>query len=105
MSLSAAADKFLEKHGVAGTSNKVKFTSTCEYDRHCQKVLRDTYGCCNWPDVTTFDASRETSWCTTHNKHCCVRKKVSQRRDPVALWKMVVCAMSTGTYSLQRYVQ
>ena len=79
MSLEAAARRF-SKRTVAHLTKKVVFTSTCECDVSCQKVLKNTYGCCNWPDITRFDASKETAFCTTHQRQCKIHPKTDGTR-------------------------
>ena len=71
MSLEAASKDYLkERTGQRFHAQKVQFTSTCECEPNCQRVLKNTYGCCNFPNIKTLNASNETSWCTTHEQQC-----------------------------------
>ena len=84
VSLEAAAKEFLQRHN-GGKANRflkhVRFESTCENDVHCQRVLLETYGHrCNWPDITTLDASKEKSFCTTHQRLCPIIKTTTENR-------------------------
>jgi hypothetical protein len=53
----------------------------CEIDTHCQRVLRDTYGCCCYPDIMKFDSQKPTHFCVSHNQHCPTIKNSDKKRN------------------------
>lgn len=45
--------------------------SSCEIDKDCQTVLRQTYGHCNYPDILDLNlGSKKGNYCTVHGKFC-----------------------------------
>ena len=81
-SLEVAAKEFLKGYQggkMYSRRKNVDFTSTCECDPHCQRVLKKTYGLCNWPDVKTFKAKDMFAFCTTHQQECPVHTALPNR--------------------------
>ena len=85
-SVTEAANKFLAKKGKKrGTKRPILSEFTCEIDKHCRRVLRETYGNpCNWSDITKLNAKKETAFCTTHGRHCPIRKHQHRKRVLIA---------------------
>ena len=87
-SLEKAAKDFLISAGApTPTHAKVLYEFTCENDRHCRKVLKNTYNMpCNWPDVTSFNSRKKMQYCSTHNCMCLVQKFRRGNRISVSLY-------------------
>ena len=76
-SLQSAAAKFLRTNGFQPAKSldpHVVNGFTCEIDKSCQAVLANTYNCCCFSDITTFDPHQKFQHCMTHKKKCRVRK-------------------------------
>ena len=75
-SLEKAAEHYLRSVGArVPTHRRVLYGFTCEIDKCCRTVLCNTYNSpCNFPDITAFDATKKTQFCSTHNGMCKVRK-------------------------------
>lgn len=86
-SLEPAAAEFLMKNGCRKpTHHKVLYNFTVEIDKHCQKVLRETYhdvchDACNFPDIVKLDTSQPKQFCSAHNKMCLVQKFKRKNRS------------------------
>ena len=83
LSLQAAAGQFLlEGNHCTRRPKNVVLKSSCEIDKECQLVLRNTFGHCNYPDVTCVDFQKNKgSFCTTHQR-CCPQAQ----DDPTRTW-------------------
>lgn len=76
-SLQSAAASFLRSNGFEPATNAdphVCSEFACEVDKSCQKVLGETYQCCCFQDILTFNPESKTEFCATHKKKCRVRK-------------------------------
>ena len=77
-SLQSAATQVLVENGCkpATDSNPhVRGHFACEIDKHCQKVLGETYGCCCFQNILEFNAEQKTHYCATHQQQCLTKKK------------------------------
>ena len=72
LSLQAAARQFMAKNSSDQKMLKhVILQSSCEIDKDCQTVLRQTYGHCNYPDILDLNlGSKKGNYCTVHGKFC-----------------------------------
>jgi len=77
-SLQSAAAEFLRENGHAIPSLECPFVAhdfAVEIDKSAQKVLGNTYNCCCFGDILTFDVTKSKEFCVTHGKPCPIRKK------------------------------
>ena len=83
LSLQAAGGQFLlEGNYCTKRPKNVLLKSSCEIDKECQLVLKNTFGHCNYPDVTCVDFGKNKgSFCTTHQRRC-----PQARDDPTRTW-------------------
>ena len=73
-SLQSEARKVLKANMVPSPGPHVCHDFAIEIDKTCRRVLKDTYGVCCFEDVLTFDATKPTQFCTTHEKKCRIIK-------------------------------
>ena len=79
LSLQAAAKKFIGERSGKTLRRNVKVVATCEISPDCQSVLKNTYGCCNFPSVMDVDFKcKRGNFCTTHGKYC----QLAKSNDP-----------------------
>ena len=68
-SLQSAAAEFLRENGHAIPSLECPFVAhdfAVEIDKSAQKVLGNTYNCCCFGDILTFDVTKSKEFCVTH---------------------------------------
>lgn len=77
-SLQSAATQVLVENGHKPANElnpHVQGHFACEIDKHCQKVLGKTYGCCCFQNILDFNAEDRTHYCVTHRQQCLTKKK------------------------------
>ena len=65
----------------------MKVLWACERDEGCQKILKDTYGCCVFKDIFDLRKDQKTAWCCTHEKMCSTEVPRCQSRH--LIWTIV----------------
>ena len=107
-SLQSAATQVLVENGCkpATDSNPhVRGHFACEIDKHCQKVLGETYGCCCFQNILEFNAEQKTHYCATHQQQCLTKKKTlgDDKRSSAKNWNqysaIILCYLFTLCYT------